>query len=103
MREVVPWQKIVVIGLRSSGEAIFRPEIAGLTLNEALDYATDPRFLGGREPCIWLDLDGQEVVFKSRKIKNLAIDPRRPALPSESFTPVTGRARGRRKPYAKVR
>jgi hypothetical protein len=83
MDEIIPWNSPAVIAIKRRGEVQYTPEIAGLTLNAALDYATDPDLAFSIKICIFFDWDGREHRIEGRQIWRLATDPERPARPDK--------------------
>lgn len=83
MSEIIPWNEPAIVAFKRKGEADYRPWIAGLTLNAALKYATDPTLPSTTKVCIMVKWEGQEVRIEGRRIFQLAADPSRPPLPPE--------------------
>lgn len=81
MDDPIPWKAPATIGFKRQRETEYQPEIAGLTLNQALDHATDPRLPAHTKVCIWVIWNKQEVMISGRRIFQLAEDPERPPLP----------------------
>ena len=79
MDDLVPWNAPAVIAIKRKGETDYQPEIAGLSLNAALEYATDPDLAFSIKICIFFDWDGREHRIEGRQIWRLATDPQRPA------------------------
>ncbi len=82
MNGPVPWDAPTTIGMKRRGETVFMPEVIGLRLNEALNYAIDPDVPNGTRFCIWVRWDGVDVVLQHRHIFHLARHPDRPASPT---------------------
>lgn len=59
------------------GEDEFLPEIAGLTLNAALEYASDATLPPNATLCIWSTGTARRSGFKDRALSNS------PAIPSD--------------------
>lgn len=83
MNEPIPWRAPAVIALKHKGDTEFRPELAELTLNAALEHAADPDLPVTTKVCILVNWRGEEVRIEGRRIWQLIADPSRPALPSE--------------------
>lgn len=79
MNEPIPWKAPAVIAIKRKGALDYSPEIAGLTLNAALDYATDPELPASSKICILFNWKGREHRIEGRRIWSLATDPERPA------------------------
>jgi len=80
MIESIPWKAPAVIALKCKGDLEYRPEIAGLTLNSALEYVADTDLPISTKLCILVDWQGEEVTIEGRRIWKLITDPNRPSL-----------------------
>jgi hypothetical protein len=74
----IPWSAPATVGLKRRNGSDYIPELFGLTLDEALDYATDPALPASARPCIWVTWKGREVVLYRRRIFALATRLDRP-------------------------
>lgn len=74
----IPWTAPATVGLKRRNGEGYVPELFGMTLNEALDYATDPTLPVHSKPCIWVNWKGREVVLHQRRIFTIANRPDRP-------------------------
>jgi len=81
MIEPIPWEAPAVIALKRKGDIHYCPEIAGLTLNSALEYAANPDLLETTKVCILVNWYGEERAIEGRRIWQLSVNPDRPSLP----------------------
>lgn len=54
--------------------------MAGLTLNEAIEYAVRPDHPIRLKICIWVQWHGREVMLERRAIFKLSVHPERPDI-----------------------
>ncbi len=81
MNEPIPWKAPAVIAVKRKGE--YHPEIGGMTLNTALEYAANPDLPASTKLCILVNWRGSEVRIEGRHIWQLAARSDRPPLPAE--------------------
>ncbi len=81
MMKQLPWGNPAVIGVKRRGDLDFLPEVAGLSLNGALQQAIELRVITSHmRVCIWVQWDGRERMIQGRRLLQLATDPGRPPL-----------------------
>ena len=80
MQKPIPWKAAATIAVKRRGEDEFLPEIAGMTLNAALEYASNATLPPNATLCIWVNWHGEEVWIQGPRIAELADDPDRPAV-----------------------
>lgn len=83
MNGVIPWTAPAVVAVKRRGDSMYHPIVAGLTLNAALEYATDPDMPVTTKVRILINWDGTEVRIEGRRIWQLATNTNRPPLPPE--------------------
>lgn len=83
MNRMIPWDSPAVIGIKRRGALEFSPEVAGLSLNQALQKAIELRVLSNAGICIWVTWGDSERMIQGRLLLQLAFDPERPPLSSE--------------------
>lgn len=67
MNASIPWKAPAVIAVKHKGQLDYLPEIAGLTLNAALEYATNPGLPVTMKICILVNWRGREVRIEGRR------------------------------------
>jgi hypothetical protein len=80
MDEPIPWNAPAVVALKRRGDAAYVPEVAGLTLNAALAYASDPELPATTRVRIPVNWGGKEVRLEGRHIWQLVTASERPPL-----------------------
>lgn len=80
LKAPIPRNAPAALGKWEPHTLTFVPELAGLTLNGALNLAIDPNRSLGSKTCILVVWHGQEVVLHGRRVFQLATHPDRPAL-----------------------
>ena len=74
----IPWSAPAALGFARRDDNAVMPEIAGLTLADAIERAMDLDEQTRGRLCIWVNWAGREVVLGDRQIRDLAARPDRP-------------------------
>jgi hypothetical protein len=84
----VPWDSTVAICVKRQGCNEYTPEVIGLSLNEALEYALVSHIPRHLKLHIWVEWGSQKVSIDRRSIFKLARRRDRPSLSEDSFTKI---------------
>lgn len=75
---LIPWSAKATLGRKQRNGRAYIPELFALTLDEALEKATDPAQPSGTRICIWVNWKGRDIVLYQKQIAALASRPDRP-------------------------
>jgi hypothetical protein len=82
----IPWKAKAAICVKRRTAADFEPVIAGISLNEAIEYVADPDRPTTLKFAILVQWGAEERTLSQKLILQLASHPERPLLPPD-YTP----------------